>query len=81
MPGLESNTNLCDQTADTTAVLRIATYYKIMLVWVVVRLVRYLYEVPRGVDQRLAAWPDDWQAGILTKYRHFLALAGEALPS
>ena len=63
---------------DPTASHRIQVYHKILLVWWVARLARYLYEVPRGLDQRLVAWPDGWQHDMRTKYEHYLGLA-EAL--
>lgn len=40
---------------DPTAPERIAAYTTIMTIWWVVRWARYLYEVPRGLDPRLAA--------------------------
>ncbi len=47
-------------TQDTNAALRIHTYYTVMLMWWVIRWVRYLYEVPRGLDERLVARSADW---------------------
>lgn len=54
---------------------RIMTYHQILAVWWAVRTYRYLYEIPRGLDLRLAAMPDDWQTAIRAKYEHYLALA------
>jgi aminoglycoside phosphotransferase (APT) family kinase protein len=68
----------CNLVEDATAPLRIRTYCQIMQVWWVARLARYLYELPRGRDRRLAAWPDGWQADIERKYGHYLALAEAA---
>ncbi len=65
----------CSLVGDAAAAVRIQAYYKILLVWWVARLARYLYEVPRGLDQRLVEWPEDWQDGLLAKYEHYLALA------
>ncbi len=42
-----------EQMGDPTAAFRVHTYNTMMLVWWVVRLARYLYEVPRNLDQRL----------------------------
>ena len=60
---------------DPTLALRIQTYYRIMAVWWAARLVRYLYEVPAGLDRRLAPWPEDWEENVRLKYAHYLALA------
>jgi len=38
---------------DSTISTRIFTYHKILLIWWLVRIIRYLYEIPRGFDQRL----------------------------
>jgi aminoglycoside phosphotransferase (APT) family kinase protein len=69
----------CGLGEDETAPLRIQVYCEIMRVWWVARLARYLYELPRGRDRRLADWPPGWQADIEGKYEHYLALA-EAAP-
>ncbi len=58
---------------DSTAIIRIRTYYTVMLMWWLVRWMRYLYEVPRGLDQRLVARPDGWQARTERKYTEHLA--------
>jgi hypothetical protein len=63
---------------DVTVVQRIWTYYKILLVWWVARLARYLYEVPRGLDPRLVEWPQGWRADLEGKYERYLALALDA---
>jgi aminoglycoside phosphotransferase (APT) family kinase protein len=47
------------QEADT--VTRIHTYLIIMRIWWVARSARTRYEAPRGLDERLAKRPDDWQ--------------------
>jgi hypothetical protein len=64
---------------DPTAAQRIDAYLPIVLVWWVVRLVRYLYEVPRGLDDRLVPWPDGWQTDLQAKYEHYLVRAQTAL--
>ena len=48
---------------------------EILVVWWAVRTYRYLYEIPRGLDPRLAAMPENWRADIQTKFEHCLALA------
>jgi aminoglycoside phosphotransferase (APT) family kinase protein len=64
-----------NQQNDATAVIRIQTYYTILLVWWVVRWARYLYEVPRGLDPRLVSRPSDWRAVTEQKYLQYLARA------
>ncbi len=54
---------------------RIGVYCKILAVCWVVRLFRYLYEVPRGLDRRLVAPAAGWQADIQAKYEHYLQFA------
>jgi hypothetical protein len=66
-------------TAEPAAARRIYSYYKIMLVWWVARLARYLYEVPRGLDERLAERPPGWLAERQLQYEQYLALAEAAL--
>ena len=68
-----------ERMKDRTAPLRISTYTTIMLVWWVVRWARYLYEVPRGLDERLVARPADWPQHAEREYMRYLALARERL--
>ena len=65
----------CSLTGDETCAVRIPVYYWAMLVFWAVRLARFLYEVPRGLDQRLVERPADWQADLQARYEHYLALA------
>ncbi len=65
----------CDFVKGATFALRVHTYYRILLVWWLARLARYLYEIPRGLDQRLANWPAGWEADIRAKYEHYLSRA------
>lgn len=62
-----------EQRGDPLAVLRIQTYYTILLVWWVVRWARYLYEVPRGLDPRLVSRPPDWRTATEQKYTQHMA--------
>ncbi|HEX6387649.1 MAG TPA: hypothetical protein VF177_23515 [Anaerolineae bacterium] len=64
---------------DETAVARIQTYYPLMLVWWAARLARALYEVPRGLDERLAPRPPEWRADIEARYSYYVRLATIAL--
>jgi aminoglycoside phosphotransferase (APT) family kinase protein len=70
----------CDLSDDATASTRIWSYYTIMAVWWVVRMARYLYEMPRGLDTRLVEWwredsRDAWLAEMQVKYEWYLGLA------
>lgn len=58
---------------DTNAALRIHTYYTVMLMWWVIRWARYLYEIPRGLDERLVPRPANWQEETERKAERFLA--------
>lgn len=60
---------------DPTAPERIQAYTTIMTIWWVVRWARYLYEVPRGLDSRLAGHPADWRQRAEAGYGRYLALA------
>ncbi len=60
------------QRQDFYVDLRIRTYYTIMLAWWVVRIARGLYEIPRGLDPRLVARPDNWQIEMEQKYQRFV---------
>jgi thiamine kinase-like enzyme len=60
---------------DPTVMSRIETYYRILLVWWVARSTRFLYEVPRSLDNRLASQPADWETKARKQYDHYLELA------
>jgi len=64
---------------DPDIVERIAVYRTILCAFWVARFARMLYQVPRGQDNRLAAWPDDWQTTIQSRYECYLDLANHAL--
>ena len=68
-----------EMTGDETAVTRIQTYYPLMLVWWVARFARGLYEVPRGLDERLATRPVGWELEAEEKMRWYGELAYEVL--
>jgi thiamine kinase-like enzyme len=57
---------------DRTIATRIQVYHCLMMTWWVVRLARLLYEVPRGLDQRLVARSTDWQSETEIKYQRYL---------
>lgn len=65
----------CSLVADKGTAVRIQVYYDILVVWWAARLARFLYEIPRGQDQRLAEWPAGWQADYQAKYERYLRLA------
>ncbi len=68
----------CTLVSDPNIHVRIQTYRKILLVWWLARFARYIYEVPLGLDNRLAKRDPNWQADMQSKYDHYLRLA-EAL--
>mgnify|MGYP000157572724 CR=1 FL=1 len=65
----------CALVDDDTASTRIWAYYTIMAVWWAVRMARYLYEMPRGLDARLVEWPDGWLAEMQVKYERYVQFA------
>lgn len=64
---------------DSAIVARIRAYYPLLVVFWVARLARSLYEVPRGLDERLVQRPDSWQEDAARKYQHYLELAESLL--
>jgi thiamine kinase-like enzyme len=48
-------------TDDPNCEIRIRTYHLEMLMWWVIRWLRYLYEIPHGLDNRLVQRSDDWK--------------------
>jgi len=67
------------QVGDLGVEERIWTYHRILLVRWVARLARYLYEIPRGLDERLVEWQEGWQEDLQAKYARYVAKATEAL--
>jgi aminoglycoside phosphotransferase (APT) family kinase protein len=59
--------------------IRLRTYWQAMVMWWVVRFVRYAYEIPRGKDERLAQRPANWRETGEAKFQHYLALAEEMI--
>ena len=68
-----------EMTGDETAVIRIQAYYPLMLVWWVARFARSLYEVPRGLDERLVVRPIGWEIEAKEKMLAYGRLAEQAL--
>lgn len=64
-----------DLSANRAAPARIVTYFHIVLVYWVVRFARTLYEVPRGLDERMVARPKAWREDTARKFRTYLELA------
>ncbi len=60
---------------DPTVQVRIQTYRLILAVWWVFRILRYLHEIPQGLDRRLVSPPDNRLADLTARYAHYLALA------
>jgi aminoglycoside phosphotransferase (APT) family kinase protein len=65
---------------DPTLARRLSFYLPVMAVWWAVRIARYRYEIPAGLDRRLAPWPEDWEENMREKYDHYLGLAECCLP-
>lgn len=68
-------------TQDACAPERIRTYVLVLSVWWTIRFARYLYEVPRGLDPRLVAFPEGWLAEAERKYCKYVELAQRCLRS
>jgi aminoglycoside phosphotransferase (APT) family kinase protein len=60
---------------DEAMARRTQVYTRMLAVWWVARVARYLYEVPRGLDQRLVDRPEGWETDMKAKYAHYLDLA------
>jgi aminoglycoside phosphotransferase (APT) family kinase protein len=69
----------CVLTGSDQTVERIKIYIQILMVWWVARVARYLYEIPRGLDLRLAERPPYWEAEMQQKYDHYLHAAQRLL--
>ncbi|MBN1878146.1 MAG: aminoglycoside phosphotransferase family protein [Anaerolineae bacterium] len=69
----------CTLVEDSTIALRLQSHIAIMLVWWVVRMARYLYEMPRGLDLRLVTWSEEWMVDMQRKYEYYLEWAEELL--
>jgi aminoglycoside phosphotransferase (APT) family kinase protein len=54
---------------------RVQVYYRLMLVWWAARLARVLYEVDRGLDERLAPRSAAWRAETEVNYNEYLRRA------
>ncbi len=54
----------CGLAAQPDAGVRIRTYRKTLAVWWAVRISRYLYELPRALDPRLASIPEGRMADL-----------------
>jgi hypothetical protein len=64
---------------DAGAARRIEAYTTVMRVWWAVRLARYLYEVPRGLDERLVSRQANWHEETTERYERYLQQAQLAL--
>ena len=65
--------------ADAGVCQRIESYVVILLVWWVVRMARYRYELPRGLDTRLVPLPEGWEAEAIVKQQYYAEKAHAAL--
>ncbi|GAB4111863.1 MAG: hypothetical protein Fur005_38970 [Roseiflexaceae bacterium] len=66
-------------SADRHAPEKIATFLPLMLIWWVARNARSLYELPRGLDQRLSGDSDAMLLNIRQNQQHYLQRAHQAL--
>ncbi len=66
-------------SGDASAVARIHIYYPFMLVWWAARAARGLYELPRGLDQRLARKSVTKQADLQLLFDRYVQLGHEAV--
>jgi len=57
---------------------RIQVHRQILIVWWAARIARYLYEIPRGLDPRLAEWPAGWEEDLGKKYARYVRLAEDS---
>jgi aminoglycoside phosphotransferase (APT) family kinase protein len=57
---------------DPTFLLRVRTYYQLVLVWWAARFARVLYEVEHGLDERLAPRPLTWRAETMSNYDEYV---------
>jgi hypothetical protein len=58
---------------------RIPVYTALMYGFWAGRLGKMAYQVPRGLDDRLAPWPDGWLDHVQRTYERYLELANRAL--
>lgn len=59
--------------SDPLARLRLETYIRLLAIWWVIRFARYLYEIPRGLDPRLAARPPHAEIDLQAKLEAYCA--------
>ena len=65
----------CSMISDDLAETRIWVYYALMLVWWTARSAQYVYQIPRGEDERLVARPSGALARAEMLYERYLQLA------
>lgn len=64
-----------DTCPDPLARFRLEVYVRLMAIWWVVRFSRYLYEIPRGLDPRLATHPPHVEKNLHAKLDNYSAAA------
>lgn len=67
------------RSPDPMLLTRADTYVRLMLVWWVARLARYLHEWPRGLDARLVDRPPTWREDVRAKYELYVHRATSIL--
>jgi len=71
--------DLASATGDAGADERIGTYVTLMDASWAARFARMLYEIPRGLDDRLTPWPDGWLQTVRRNYERHLERALQVL--
>lgn len=69
----------CRGSSDAGIADRARAYYPLYLAWFATRCARMLYDIPRGLDVRLADWPETWEADTVKKCLTYLERANVAL--
>jgi aminoglycoside phosphotransferase (APT) family kinase protein len=64
---------------DEDCEIRIRTYWLTMTLWWAARSAQYLYEVPLGLDPRLAQRPPTWKEDSERKYTHYVEMTERLL--
>jgi aminoglycoside phosphotransferase (APT) family kinase protein len=64
---------------ETGAADRIENYVTVMYASWAARFARMLYEIPRGLDDRLTPWPEGWLDHVQHNYERYLERAFRAL--
>lgn len=69
----------CQESADGGLEERARAYYPLYLAWFATRFARMLYDVPRGLDVRLAGRSETWEADTTRKCELYIEQTHEVL--